>query len=100
MALQFRYPNHGMTALGTRIYGVTTGENNRCRVLGCVQEYPAAPNKWRAVASPDDRTFPAFDYNNGLWGVEPSQEGFGSKREAAVWLLGASDARQTWFKES
>lgn len=100
MALKFRYPEHGMTALGTRIYGVTIDEGNSRRVLGFVQEDPTAPNKWRAVAATDGAYYPAFDYDNGLWAVEPGRGEFGSKREAAVWLLGASDARQTWFKES
>lgn len=67
-------------------------------VLGLVQENPSLTNKWRAVAARGD-TFPAVDYERGVWLMEPGRSDFGSKREAAVWLLGTHDARQAWFTE-
>lgn len=81
---------------GNYIYGVK--ERGTGRVLGLVQENPSLPNKWRAVAATGS-TFPAVDYERGVWQMTPGRSDFGSKREASVWLLGASDARQSWFSE-
>jgi hypothetical protein len=83
---------------GNFIFGVTTGEGEHLRVLGLVQPNPSFPNQWRAVVSLDPKSYPTVDYDKGLWQMTPGRSGFGSKREAAVWLLGASDATQTaWF---
>lgn len=69
------------------------------RVLGLVQNHPTLTNQWHAVASLGGDTFPAVDFNKGLWQMTPGCSGFGSKREASVWLKGASDARQPWFTQ-
>jgi hypothetical protein len=84
---------------GNYIYGVKVASGPASgRVLGLVQENPSLKNKWTAVAATGD-TFPAVDFEQGLWPMARGRGGFGSKREAAVWLLGVSDARQSWFNE-
>lgn len=87
---------------GVRIYGVRAGEGADRRVLGLVQANPSPglPNQWRAVAAIDPRRFPKVDFDRGLWEMTPGRSGFGSKREAAVWMLGVSDTMQTWFKDA
>lgn len=85
---------------GNFIYGVKLKTaDGRGQVLGLVQENPSLTNKWRAVAAQQDDRFPSVDFTRGVWLMEPGRSDFGSRREAAVWLLGASDARQVWFKE-
>jgi hypothetical protein len=67
-------------------------------VLGLIQENPSIRNVWCAVAAMNG-TLPAVDYDTGLWSMPHGRGGFGSKREAAVWLLGVRDAGQSWFNE-
>lgn len=113
MSIKFTYTNLGQLSFtdndgerhplpGVRIYGVSTGEGEHRRVLGLVQANPAPelPNQWRAVAALDSKRFPAVDFDRGLWEMTPGRSGFGSKREAAVWMLGVSDTTQTWFKDA
>lgn len=92
---------HGHTSIpipGNYIWSVTTGTGEYRRVLGLVQEDPSLPNQWRAVASLDPKSYPTVDFARGLWSMHPGRSGFGSKREAAVWLLGMSDAlAYAWF---
>ena len=66
------------------------------RVIGLVQENPSLRNVWLAVPARDG-VLPAVDYRQGLCALKPGRGGWGSKREAAVWLAGTSDAQQGWF---
>lgn len=84
---------------GNYIYGVKrVTADGKGQVLGLVQENPSLKNKWRAVAALGD-TFPPINYERGVWDMTPGHSDFGSKREAAVWLAGAYDARQPWFTQ-
>ena len=108
--MKFTYVQLGLTRLvdddgrehpipGNWIYRVDIGSGpSQGRVLGMVQENPSVKNVWVAVAVRNG-VLPAVDYRQGLWPLKPGRNGFGSKREAAVWLLGVSDARQSWFDE-
>lgn len=85
---------------GNYIWGVkvkSAYSDNGGRVLGLVQENPSLRNVWVAVAAMGD-TFPHVDLEKGLWSMTPGRNGFGSKREAAVWLQGVHDTRQSWFR--
>lgn len=86
---------------GNYIYGVRTASprsDSNSHVLGLVQENPSIRNVWCAVAATGD-TFPHVDFEHGLWSMPHGRSGFGSKREAAVWLQGVHDSRQSWFEE-
>lgn len=95
---------------GNYIFGVRTvnADGSKGHVLGLVQQNPASgiypnavlPVEWRAVASYSDGVFPRVDFDRGLWDMTPGRSGFKNRRVAAVWLLGASDARQAWFNEA
>ena len=75
------------------VYSVTLAMNgNAVRLLGLAQANPSIPEQWIAVPTLDPASLPTVDPEQGLWGVRPGRGGFGSKREAAVWLLGVSDA--------
>lgn len=82
---------------GNWIYGVTIGEGEHRRVLGLVQMNPSIENEWRAVAAADPSHFPAVDPERGVWPLTPGRSGFRTRKEASVWLLGASDARSAWW---
>jgi hypothetical protein len=83
---------------GNYIQGVKVKvRDGRALVLGLVQENPSVPGDWRAVAATSD-SFPAVNYEQGLWPMTPGRSGFRSRRAACLWLLGVHDARQAWFK--
>lgn len=86
---------------GVRLYGVQTrpvkGSGVTPIVLGLVQ-INQCTGKWRAVAATGD-TFPQTDSRKGAWRLDPGRNDFRTRREAAVWLLGAHDAQQAWFRE-
>lgn len=80
------------------VYSVALAVNGEAvRLLGLAQANPSIPEKWLAVATLDPASPPTVDPERGLAGMRPARGGFGSKREAAVWLLGMSDALTlTW----
>jgi hypothetical protein len=83
---------------GNYIFGVKLKvPNDKGRVLGLIQENPYAPGVWRAVMATAD-TFPPVVFERGLWDMTPGRTGFKTMRAAALWMLGAYDARQAWFK--
>lgn len=75
------------------VYSVAlTMNGDEVRLLGLAQANPSFPEQWMAVATLDHGSLPTVDPEQGLWGMRPGRGGFGSKREAAVWLLGMADA--------
>lgn len=91
----------GVPIEGNYIYGVKqVNRDGSTVVLGLVQENPSLPGRHIAVAAYSDGVFPAVDFKRGLWEMTPSRNGFTSRRMAAVWLVGARDARQAWFTEA
>lgn len=92
-----RLPDQG-DAPPLRVYSVHPLRTHGTRepAIGLVQENPSMRNVWCAVAA-EDGTLPDVDYGTGLWFMPHGRGGFGSKREAAVWLLGVRDAGQSWF---